>query len=77
MAGRKAALLVGKRQEPPRSYPMRGFRSYEAATRFCTAHDELRDYFHYRQRVGEIVPLATRRQKFRDRWTVWMTLLAA
>ena len=56
---------------------MRGFRSYEAATRFCTAHDELRDYFHYRQRVGEIVPLATRRQKFRDRWTVWMTLLAA
>ena len=60
-----------------RYYPMRGFGSFEAAARFCTAHDELRDYFRYRQRMGETVPLVTRRQMFRDRWAVLMTLLAA
>ena len=58
-------------------YPMRGFGSFAAAARFCTAHDELRDYFRYRQRMGETVPLVTRRQMFRDRWAVLMTLLAA
>ena len=56
---------------------MRWFGSYEATARFCTAHDELCDSFRYRQRVGEIVPLTTRRQMFRDRWTVLTTLLAA
>jgi putative transposase len=60
-----------------RYYPMRGFGSFEAAARFCTAHDELRDYLRDRQRMGETVPLATRRQMFRDRWAVLMTLLAA
>jgi len=28
-----------------RYYPMRGFGSFAAAARFCTAHDEVRDYF--------------------------------
>jgi len=31
-----------------RYYPMRGFGSFEAAARFCTAHDELRDHLRYR-----------------------------
>src|SRR5688572_23458012 len=36
-----------------RYYPMRGFGNFEAAARFCTAHDELRDYFRARQGPGE------------------------
>ena len=30
-----------------RYYPMRGFGSFAAAARFCTAHDELRNYVRY------------------------------
>ena len=56
---------------------MRSFGSFEAAARFCTAQDELRDYLQCRQRVGGTVPRATRRQMFRDRWAAWLTLLAA
>ena len=56
---------------------MRGFGSFEAAACFCTAHDELSDYFRYRQRVGQTVPLAKRRQIFRDRWATLMTMLTA
>jgi putative transposase len=56
---------------------MRGFGSFEAAARFCAAHDELRDYFRSRQRMGETVPRATRRPLLRDRWAALMTLLAA
>ena len=59
------------------SCPLHGFGSFAAAARFCTAHDELRDYFRYRHRVGETVPLAKRRQTFRDRWATLMTMLAA
>jgi putative transposase len=39
-----------------RSYPMRGFGSFTAAARFCTAHDELRDYFRSRKRTGRLSP---------------------
>jgi putative transposase len=60
-----------------RYYPMRGFGSFEAAARFCTAHDELRDYFRPRRTMGEAVSLAVRRQLFRDRWIALMRLLAA
>ena len=60
-----------------RSYPLRGFGSCKAAARFCTAPDNLRDYFRCPHRAGETVPLATRRQLFRDRWAALMTLLAA
>jgi transposase-like protein len=35
-----------------RYYPMRGFGSFAAAARFCTAYDELRDHLRYRQRTG-------------------------
>ena len=36
-----------------RYYPMRGFGSFDAAARFCTAHDELRDHFRNRRQLNE------------------------
>ena len=48
--------------------PMRGFGSVEAAARFCTAHDELRDHFRYRQHLNETVSLAEQRRLFQERW---------
>ncbi len=60
-----------------RYYPMRGFGSFVAAARFCTAHDELRDYFRSRRTLGEAVSLAEQRQLFRDRWSGLMKLIAS
>ena len=60
-----------------RYYPMRGFGTSEAAARFCTAHDELRDYFRSRKTTGETVPLAEQRQLFRARWNALMRLIAS
>ena len=60
-----------------RYYPMRGFGSFAAAARFCTAHDEVRDYFRPRRTLGEAVSLAERRRLFRDRWSALMKLIAA
>src|SRR5919202_3177731 len=60
-----------------RYYPMRGFGSFEAAARFCTAHDELRDYFRPRRTQGEAVSLAEQRQRFRTRWAALIRLIAA
>jgi len=51
-----------------RYYPMRGFGSFEAAARFCSAHDELRDHFRYRQRMHETVSLPAQRRLFQERW---------
>jgi transposase-like protein len=41
-----------------RYYPMRGVGSFEAAARFCIAHDELHDYLRSRQKMGEDLSLA-------------------
>jgi putative transposase len=60
-----------------RYYPMRGFGSFEAAARFCTAHDELRNYFRARRTMGEAVSLAEQRQQFRDRWAALLKLIAS
>ncbi len=46
---------------------MRGFGSFDAAARFCSAHDELRDQLRYRQRLNETVSLADQRRLFQDR----------
>ena len=56
---------------------MRGFGNFEAAARFCTAHDELRDYFRPRKTTGEAVSLAVQRQLFRDRWAALRRLIAS
>ena len=58
-------------------YPMRGFGSFAAAARFCTAHDELRDYFRCRRTTGEAVSLAEQRELFRDRWSGLVMLIAS
>ncbi len=50
-----------------RYYPMRGFGSFDAAARFCTAHDELRDHFRARQHLNETVSLADQRRLFQER----------
>jgi putative transposase len=60
-----------------RYYPMRGFGSFEAAARFCTAHDELRDHFRSRQHLNETVPLAEQRRLFKQRWGDVCALLRA
>jgi transposase-like protein len=58
-----------------RYYPMRGFGSFEAAARFCTAHDALRDHFRYRQQLNETVSLREQRRLFRERWhALWVVL---
>ena len=52
------------------SYPMLGFGSFASAARFCTAFDELRQYFRVRQRSGGTVPLVDKRQLFLTRWAI-------
>jgi transposase-like protein len=47
--------------------PMRGFGSFVSAARFCSAHDEVRDYFRHRTRMNEVVPLGEQREQFRAR----------
>ncbi len=47
-----------------RYYPMRGFGSFDAAARFCSAHDELRDHLRSRHHLNETVPLAEQRRLF-------------
>jgi len=56
---------------------MRGFGSFASAARFCTAHDELRDHFHYRQHLNETVSLADQRRLFVERWSEVCAVLEA
>jgi hypothetical protein len=56
---------------------MRGFGSFEAAARFCPAHDELRDHLRYRQHLNETVSLADQRHLFQERWGEVCALLQA
>jgi len=60
-----------------RSYPLRGFSSFEAAARFCPAYDELRDHVRVRQHVNETVSLAEQRRLFQERWGAVCALLQA
>ena len=60
-----------------RYQPMRGFGSFPSAARFCTAHDELRDYFRHRTRMHEVVPLRVQREQYRARSAALRALLGA
>ncbi len=60
-----------------RSYPLRGFGSFDSAARFSTAHDELRDHFRPRTRFNEAVSLADQRRLFQERWGAVCALLQA
>ena len=50
-----------------RYYPMRGFGNFEAASRFCRAFDELRQFFRFRTMMKQSVPLAQQRRMFCQR----------
>jgi putative transposase len=60
-----------------RYYPMRGFGNFNSASRFCSAFDEQRDYFRYRTKPKETVPLAEQRQMFQERFSALKYLLMA
>jgi transposase-like protein len=50
-----------------RYYPMRGFGSVEAAARFCSAFDELRNDLRPRLTMEELASPSEQRQAFLDR----------
>ena len=51
-----------------RYYPMLGFGSFESASRFCTAFDEVRHYLRVRRRGEGHLSLAEQRRVFIARW---------
>lgn len=60
-----------------RYYPMRGFGNFESASRFCSAFDEQRDYFRWRSKPKEKVPLCEQRRLFRQRFGALPSVLVA
>ncbi len=59
-----------------RYYPMLGFGSFESASRFCAAFDELRQYFRVHRRGEGHVSLAEQRRLFLTRWRSLIAELA-
>ena len=51
-----------------RYYPMRGFGAFTSAARFCSAFDELRQYFRSRTTSQMPLPLPEQRHLFRQRF---------
>ncbi|MBA3943020.1 MAG: DDE-type integrase/transposase/recombinase [Herpetosiphonaceae bacterium] len=61
-----------------RYYPMRGFGNVDAASHFCRAFDEQRDYFRVRTAMCQpIPPLAEQRREYCARWTALKSELLA
>lgn len=60
-----------------RYYPMLGFGTFESASRFCTAFDELRNYLKVRMSGGQKVSASDRRQMFKTKWLTLMAELSA
>jgi putative transposase len=58
-----------------RYYPMRGFASFQAASQFCRAFDEQRNYFRYRNQPKQKVSLPEQRQMFRQHFGALQDLL--
>ncbi len=57
-----------------RYYPMRGFGSFDAASRFCRAFDEQRNYFRVRITMRQRVPpLAQQRREYYARFHTLMS----
>jgi hypothetical protein len=55
---------------------MRGFGSFEAASHFCRAFDEQRQYFRLRATMCQhLPPLSEQRREFRVRWMELMSTL--
>ena len=59
-----------------RYYPMLGFGSFESASRFCAAFDELQQYLRVRRRGEAHVSLAEQRRLFTTRWRSLISELA-
>ena len=53
------------------------FGSFESASRFCAAFDELQEYFRWRRGRGDYVPLAEQRRLFLTRWRSLIVEMAA
>ena len=60
-----------------RYYPMRGFGNFDSTSRFCRAFDEQRDYFRYRTKPKQRVPLSEQRRLFRQRFGALQNSLIA
>lgn len=60
-----------------RYYPMRGFGSFESASRFCSAFDEQRDYFRNRVKPKEKLSLPEQRKMFRQRFGALQHIMMA
>jgi transposase-like protein len=58
-------------------YPMRGFGNFDAASRFCSAYDEQRQYFRHQTKPNERLPLSEQRRLFRERFGALQNLLMA
>jgi len=56
---------------------MLGFGRFESAARFCSAFEELREYFRVRRRGEAQVSLAEHRRLFLARWRSLNVKLAA
>ena len=56
---------------------MRGFKSFLWASRFCRAHDELRNAYRYRRHCNEKVSLSQQRQHHQQQFTIAMNILQA
>ncbi len=60
-----------------RYYPLRGFGSFVAAARFCSAFEEQRQYFRAVATSRERVALAERRRRFHQGWIAIMDEMLA
>ncbi len=57
-----------------RYYPMRGFGTFDAASRFCRAFDEQRQYFRLRPGMGQLLPpLSVQRREHCARFQALMS----
>jgi len=54
-----------------------GHISFSSGARFCTAHDEVRDYFRHRTRLHEVVPPEVQREQYRARSAALRAMLGA
>jgi len=60
-----------------RYYPMLGFGNFKSASRFCSAFDELWNYFRVTRHGQPTVSLADQRRMFIDRWRSLVAEVAA
>jgi putative transposase len=60
-----------------RYYPMLAFGTFESASRFCTALDELRNYLRVTDSNHDGITAAEKRTVFSARWSALMAELAA